>query len=40
MAEKSEQNKNTLRIPDLQPIAGDRAPSSSLMLHTLRRNKH
>lgn len=40
MAEKSEQNKNTLTIPDLQPILGERAPSSLLMLHTLRRNKH
>lgn len=40
MAEKSEQNKNTLTIPDLQPILGERAPSSPLMLHALRRNKH
>lgn len=42
MTEKSGKKKNTVTIPDLQPILGDRAASSPLMLHThiRKNNKH
>lgn len=40
MTEKSGKKKNTVTIPDLQPILGDRAASSPLMLHTHIRNNN
>lgn len=40
MTKKSEKKKNTLTIPDLQPILGDKAPSSPLTLHIHIRNNN
>lgn len=38
MTKNSGKKKKTMTIPDLQPILGDRAPNSPLMLHTHKGN--